>query len=86
MSQVALNWVRQRPGVASVLIGCRTVEQLDDNLGALAWDLSDEEMDVLSRVSAPGIPLYPHGFLEAYAGVDVWERLITRAEPPPIGV
>jgi aryl-alcohol dehydrogenase-like predicted oxidoreductase len=85
MSQVALNWVRQRPGVASVLIGCRTVEQLDDNLGALEWNLSDAEMDVLSRVSAPGIPLYPHGFLEAYAGVDVWDRLVTRAEPPPIG-
>jgi aryl-alcohol dehydrogenase (NADP+) len=85
MSQVALNWVRRRPGVASVLIGCRSVEQLDDNLGALSWDLSDEEITALTRASAPGIPLYPHGFLEAYAGVDVWERLGTRAEPPPIG-
>ena len=55
------------------------------NLGALAWELSPEEMQRLNEVSAPGIPLYPMGFLERYAGVDVWERLTTRAEPPPIG-
>ena len=85
MSQVALNWVRQRPGVSSVLLGCRTVEQLEDNLGALTWELSDDDMSLLNDVSAPGIPLYPHGFLELYAGVDIWERLGTRAAPPPIG-
>jgi aryl-alcohol dehydrogenase (NADP+) len=85
MSQVALNWVRQRPGVSSVLLGCRTVAQLEDNLGALQWELTSEEMGRLNDVSAPGIPIYPHGFLEAYAGVDVWERLGTRVTPPPIG-
>lgn len=84
-AQVSLNWLRGRPGVASVLLGTRTVEQLDDNLAALEWELSSSERNRLDLVSAPGMPLYPHGFLEAYAGMSVWADLATRAEPPPIG-
>lgn len=82
MSQVALNWVRQRAGVSSVLLGCRNIGQLEDNLAALDWDLSPEEMQRLDEISAPGIPIYPHGFLEVEADVDVWERLGTRTERP----
>lgn len=82
MGQVALNWLRERPTVASVLLGCRTVEQLDDNLAALDWDLSADEFHDLNRFSAPGISAYPYGFLENEAGVDVWERLETRTEKP----
>ena len=81
MAQVALNWLRNRPTVSSVLLGCRTVGQLDDNLAALRWNLEDREMQQLDEVSAPGIPLYPQGFLEAEAGYDVWKRLRTRTEP-----
>src|SRR5205085_1335994 len=33
-AQVALNWVTNRPGVTSSIIGARTIDQLDDNLGA----------------------------------------------------
>ena len=82
MGQVALNWVRNRPTVSSVLLGCRTTAQLEDNLAALDWDLTDGEMRTLNEVSAPGIPLYPQGFLENEAGVTVWERLQTRTAPP----
>ncbi len=81
MSQVALNWVRNRPGVTSVLLGCRTVAQLEDNLGALSWNLDDSEMESLTRISAPGMPTYPYGFLESLAEVDTWEKLGTRVEP-----
>lgn len=81
MAQVALNWLRNRSTVSSVLLGCRTVGQLDDNLAALRWNLEDGEMQQLDEVSAPGIPLYPQGFLEAEAGYDVWKRLRTRTEP-----
>lgn len=81
MSQVALNWVRNRPGISSVLLGCRTVEQLEDNLGALLWNLDDEEMAALTNVSAPGVPTYPQGFLESYARYDIWEKLGTRVVP-----
>lgn len=79
MSQVALNWLRNRPSVSSVLIGARTVDQLEDNLGALEWNLEEEEMEALTRVSAPGIPDYLHGFLRDEAGVDIWQRLGTEA-------
>lgn len=81
MAQVALNWLRNRPAVLSVLLGCRTTDQLLDNLGALEWQLTESEMASLTEASAPGVPSYPQGFLEAYAGLDVWERLQTRVEP-----
>jgi aryl-alcohol dehydrogenase-like predicted oxidoreductase len=81
MSQVALNWVRARPLVTSALLGCRTVSQLEENLGALGWELGPDEMARLDRASAPGIPSYPQGFLEEYAGVTVWAELATRNEP-----
>lgn len=82
MSQVALNWVRGRPGVTSVLLGARTVEQLSDNLAALDWELNEHEVSSLNEVTAPGIPIYPHGFMESYAGMTIWEDLMTRVEPP----
>ncbi len=77
MSQVALNWVRNRPAVSSVLLGARTVAQLTDNLGALSWNLTEDEMARLTEASAPGIPDYVHGFLRAAAGVTVWDELGT---------
>lgn len=57
--QVALNWVSRRPAVSSVLVGARTERQLRDNLAALTWQLSEEEMRRLNEVSA--IPFaYPY--------------------------
>ena len=57
-TQVALNWVRARRGVSSVLIGARTESQLLDNLGAATWSRSAEEIESLDRASE--IPLrYP---------------------------
>jgi aryl-alcohol dehydrogenase-like predicted oxidoreductase len=61
MAQVALAWLRDRPTVSSVILGCRTVEQLDDNLGAADLDLSDEEVEALNRASDPGAADYPYG-------------------------
>ena len=78
MSEVAINWLRSRPMVSSLLLGVRTVAQLEENLGAIDWDLDDDEVAFLSEVSAPGIPAYPQGFLENEAGMDVWESLQTR--------
>ena len=82
MSQVALNWLRRRPTVSTVLLGCRTTEQLEDNLAALEWELSADEMRELNQVSAPGVPTYPQGFLEVEAGMDIWEQLETRPDRP----
>ena len=78
MSEVAINWLRSRPMVSSLLLGVRTVAQLEENLRAIDWDLNDEEVSHLNEVSAPGIPAYPQGFLENEAGMDIWESLQTR--------
>jgi aryl-alcohol dehydrogenase-like predicted oxidoreductase len=58
-AQVALAWLLGRPGVASVIVGARTEEQLADNLAAAELILSDEERERLDRVSEPPL-LYPH--------------------------
>ena len=57
-AQVALSWLLDRPGVASVIVGARTDEQLADNLEAAELELSEEERRRLDEVSA--LPLiYP---------------------------
>lgn len=48
----------QKPGVTSVLIGARTVEQLKDNLAAVGWSLAADDMASLDQASALE-PLYP---------------------------
>jgi aryl-alcohol dehydrogenase-like predicted oxidoreductase len=57
-AQVALNWVMNKPGVDTVIIGARDEAQLRDNLGAAAWRLTAEEMLALDEVSALPEP-YP---------------------------
>jgi aryl-alcohol dehydrogenase-like predicted oxidoreductase len=42
----------QKENVPSIVIGVKTMEQLQDNLGALGWTLSDEEMSELDKVYA----------------------------------
>ncbi|HEX4791220.1 MAG TPA: aldo/keto reductase [Actinospica sp.] len=61
MAQVALAWVAHRPAVTSVILGARTLEQLDDNLGAADLHLSDEEAELLTRASTPIVSDYPYG-------------------------
>ena len=53
MAQVAINWVANRPGVASVLVGATRPEQLNDNLGALDFDLPAALVRRLEDASAP---------------------------------
>ncbi len=50
-AQLALRWIAQRPGVASVVVGARTVEQLVDNLGAAGWSLPSDAQQRLTEVS-----------------------------------
>lgn len=49
--QIALNWLLQRPTVTSVIIGARNKEQLRDNLGAIGWKLTPEQISRLDAVS-----------------------------------
>lgn len=59
LAQVALNWLLQRPSVTSLVIGARNEKQLLDNLGAIGWSLSPEQMARLDAVSARR-PIYPY--------------------------
>jgi aryl-alcohol dehydrogenase-like predicted oxidoreductase len=62
MAQVALAWVLARPGIASPILGTRTLAQLDANLQALEVRLSADQMARLDAASTPA-PIFPHGFL-----------------------
>jgi len=57
--QVALNWLLQRPTVSSVVIGARDETQLKDNLGAVGWNLTLEQVAKLDAASAV-TPVYPY--------------------------
>lgn len=57
--QVALNWLLQRPSVANVIIGARNEEQLRQNLGAVGWNLTAEQVARLDAASAT-TPAYPY--------------------------
>ena len=59
MARVALAWVAARPAVTSVILGARTVAQLDDNLATVA--LSDTELTRLTEASTPAVADYPYG-------------------------
>jgi aryl-alcohol dehydrogenase-like predicted oxidoreductase len=63
MARVALAWLVDRPAVASVILGARTLEQLEDNLGAADFHLSTEETARLDEASAPIVDDYPYGDL-----------------------
>jgi aryl-alcohol dehydrogenase-like predicted oxidoreductase len=59
VAQIALNWLLQRPTVANVIIGARNEEQLRQNLAAVGWNLTKEQvakLDAASHVT----PIYPY--------------------------
>jgi aryl-alcohol dehydrogenase-like predicted oxidoreductase len=58
-AQVALNWLLGQPGVTAPIIGARTMEQLEANLGAGGWALSDAQAEQLNQASATPLP-YPY--------------------------
>jgi aryl-alcohol dehydrogenase-like predicted oxidoreductase len=57
--QVALNWVLQRPTIASIIVGARNEEQLIQNFGAIGWKLSKEQIAKLDTASDLK-PIYPY--------------------------
>jgi aryl-alcohol dehydrogenase-like predicted oxidoreductase len=71
--QIALNWLLQRPTVATVIVGARNEEQLSQNLGAVGWNLTREQVTKLDAASAPKIA-YPYWHQNGFA-----ER-----NPPPV--
>jgi aryl-alcohol dehydrogenase-like predicted oxidoreductase len=74
--QIAINWLLQRPSVSTVVIGARNEEQLRQNLGAVGWSLTPEQMQRLDRASA-ATPAYPYWPYYRQAG-------FARINPPPV--
>ena len=64
-AQVALNWLLQQPGVTAPILGARTLEQLEDNLGSVGWALSADEMAELNAASEIPLPS-PYSFIARY--------------------
>ena len=58
-AQVAINWLLMSPGVTAPIIGVRTMEQLQDDLGAVGWSLSEEQLACLNDASVLPLP-YPY--------------------------
>ncbi|HZR35009.1 MAG TPA: aldo/keto reductase [Nevskia sp.] len=59
VAQVALNWLLQRPTVCNIVIGARDEAQLKQNLGAVGWKLSAEDIALLDEASRQ-TPVYPY--------------------------
>ena len=73
VAQIAINWLLQRPTVSTVVIGARNEQQLRDNLGAVGWNLTKEQVAKLDAASAV-TPSYPY-----------WhQRTFGMRNPPPV--
>ena len=73
--QVALNWLLQRPSISTVIFGARNEEQLRQNLGAVGWNLSVEQVAKLDAASEV-TPVYPY-----------WhQRQFAERNPPPVPI
>jgi len=73
VAQIALNWLLHRPTVSTLIIGARNEEQLRQNLAAVGWDLTAEQIARLDTASA--VPLaYPY----------FHQRFFTERNPPPV--
>ncbi|PHV07811.1 aldo/keto reductase [Janthinobacterium sp. BJB412] len=66
VAQIALNWLLQRPGVATVVVGARDEAQLRQNLGAVGWQLTAAQMAALDAASAV-TPAYPYWHQRGFA-------------------
>jgi aryl-alcohol dehydrogenase-like predicted oxidoreductase len=74
-ARVALAWLAQKPGVTSIILGARRLDQLDDNLAAAEITLSAEQVSKLDQLSTPSLP-FPASMLAglpsfAYAGTTI---------------
>jgi aryl-alcohol dehydrogenase-like predicted oxidoreductase len=66
VAQFALAWCMHQPGITSPIIGPRTMEQLEDNLGALNVEITDEDRAAVDKLVPPGRMVSP--FYEADFG------------------
>jgi aryl-alcohol dehydrogenase-like predicted oxidoreductase len=81
-AQVAINYVRAKPGVTSVVIGARDQEQLTDDLAAASWSLSGEEISRLDEASRRPLP-YPYWNQQRFNQERMrWPEVAVEPAPP----
>jgi aryl-alcohol dehydrogenase-like predicted oxidoreductase len=61
-AQISLNWLLRQPAVTAPIIGARTLDQLEDNLGASGWELDEAQVSNLSEAGALE-DVYPYRFI-----------------------
>jgi aryl-alcohol dehydrogenase-like predicted oxidoreductase len=51
LAQLVINWTVNRPGITCALVGARNVEQVNDNVRALSFNLSQQELDEITAIA-----------------------------------
>ncbi len=78
VAQVSLNWLLQRPTVCNIIIGARNEEQLKQNLDAIGWNLTTEQVKQLDEASNI-LPAYPYWHQRQFpmlnAATDLYSRI-----------
>lgn len=67
ISQVALNYLLRKSGINSLIIGVRTLKQLEENINATDWQMAPEDVVKLDGISAP-VRKYPYSIFDAKTG------------------
>jgi len=62
IAQMALNWLLDRPGITAPIVGARTIDQLEANLGAVGWTMDQRHRSLLDKASARPLP-YPYNII-----------------------
>lgn len=65
LPQLALRWAVTHPAVSTALVGCRTVDELEDNVGAIGWSISDVDLAEIDAIFARhGVDTVPDYWIE----------------------
>jgi aryl-alcohol dehydrogenase-like predicted oxidoreductase len=74
VAQVSLNWLLQRPTVVNLIIGARNADQLKENLGAIGWNLTPDQVKRLDQASET-LPAYPYWHQRQFPMLNAAPRL-----------
>jgi myo-inositol catabolism protein IolS len=65
LPQLALRWAISHPAISTALVGCRNVAEVEDNVGAVGWSISDDDLAAIDTVFARhGIDTTPEFWIE----------------------
>jgi len=74
VAQISLNWLLQRPTVSNIIIGARNEEQLKQNLAAVGWNLTLNQVKSLDEASEV-FPVYPYWHQRQFPMLNAAPRL-----------